>query len=233
MPALMNPFDASQYDPSQTASQLPIGRHPVIIESSSIETTQKGDSGMVVFGLRVIDGPAKGSTGAYRLNLYHSSAKTSEIAHRQLSALSHVTNVFRVNKTEDLHNIPFVVDVELQRDPEAASKGYTQVVRVYDMQGNEPGKAPQGGGMAQPQQQPQQQQPQAAWGQPQNGAPAPAPAPAAAWGGGAAAPQQQPAPAPAPAAAWGNGGGAAAPAPAAGGWAQNQPANGPAPWGQR
>lgn len=238
MPTLMQQFDATQYDPSQGASQMPVGKHPVVIEASSIETNSKGDGGFLLLTLRIIDGPAKGQSGAYRLNLYNASQKAAEIAHRQMSALCHVIGVFRVQSSEQLHNLPFVVEVEPQKD----TPQYTQVVRVFDMAGNEPGKAPaNNGAAAQPQQfqQPQQQQPQqpaaapaaAAWGQPAQGQPAPAPAaaPAAAWqqgggqpaaggqpawGGGAAAP----APAAAPAAAWGGGGG--------------QPAAGaPAPWG--
>jgi len=188
---LQQPFDATQFDPSQGIPSLPVGKHPVVISASEIKATTAGDSGMLELELSIIDGPAKGQKGAYRLNLYNKSEKAVEIAHRQFSAICHVTGVYRVTDSQQLHNIPFVVEVALQKDPEAAAKGYTEVKRVFDMRGNEPGKQGQAAAAAQVQQpnqapasgqptwgQPQAQQPTAApasgqptWGQPQGGQP--------------------------------------------------------------
>jgi len=133
----MQPFDASQHDPTQSAGQMPIGKHPVVITSSEIKATNAGDGGMLVFNLQIIDGPQKGGTGAYRLNLYHqTNEQTVQIAKRQLSAICYVIGVFNVANTEQMHNIPFVVEVGPQKnDPQ-----YTEVKKVYDMQGNEPKK---------------------------------------------------------------------------------------------
>lgn len=230
MAQLIQAFNAQQYDPTQGGGSLPVGRHPVIIESSEVKANKANDGGYLQLNLKLIDGPQMGTTGAYRLNLYHSNPQTAEIAHRQLSAICHVIGVFNVQDSQQLHNIPFIVEVGLQKGEEAAQKGYTEVKKVFDINGNEPGKAGQGAPAAQPQaqggfgQQPQQQPQQPAgaapaWGGGQPAAnPAPAaqqPAQAPAWGGAAPA-QQQPA------------------APAAGGWQQGgaAPAGG-APWGQR
>ena len=140
MAQLMQPFDASQHDPTQSAGQMPIGKHPVVITSSEIKATNAGDGGMLVFNLQIIDGPQKGGTGVYRLNLYHqTNEQTVQIAHKQLSAICYVIGVFNVANTEQMHNIPFVVEVGPQKnDPQ-----YTEVKKVYDMQGNEPGKTGQ------------------------------------------------------------------------------------------
>jgi len=258
MAQLIQAFNAQQYDPTQSVGGLPVGKHPVIVESSEVKANAKNDGGYLQLNLKIIDGPAAGTTGAYRLNLYHSSQQTVEIAHRQLSAVCHVVGVFNVQDSAQLHNIPFMVEVGLQKGEEAAQKGYTEVKRVFDINGHEPGKAGQGAPAAQPQQQPAQggfgqqqpaqqpQQPQggAAWGgqpvqqpaaQPQGNAPA--------WGGGQPA-QQQPQGAPAGnAPAWGQQPAqqpaAQQPAQQAGGWQQGgQPAQGgapagAAPWGQR
>jgi hypothetical protein len=221
---LMNPFDAKNYDPTQGLPQLPVGKHPVIIRSSEVKPTSDGNSGMLVFELQIIDGPSKGATGAYRLNLYHTNQQTVEIAHRQLSAVCHVTGVYNVQDSEQLHNIPFMVEVALQKDAEAAAKGYTQVVRVFDRNGNEPGKAGAGQQMQQPgNQQPggQQQPPQGsqggqqqpAWGQqPQNGQQGNQQQPQGGGGG------------------WGGNNGGGGNQPPQGG--QQQPQNG-TPWGQQ
>ena len=236
MAQLLQAFNAQQYDPTQGGGNLPVGRHPSIIESSEVKANKANDGGYLQLNVKLIDGPQTGTTGAYRLNLYHSNPQTAEIAHRQLSAICHCVGVFNVQDSGQLHNIPFIIEVGLQKGEEAAQKGYTEVKKVFDINGNEPGKAGQGAPAAQPQQQPQgggawggqpAQQPAA---QPQGNAPA--------WGGGQPA-QQQPQGAPAGnAPAWGQQPAqqpaAQQPAQQAGGWQQGgaAPAGG-APWGQR
>ena len=234
MAQLLQAFNAQQFDPTQGGGSLPVGRHPCIIESSEVKANKANDGGYLQLNVKLIDGPQTGATGAYRLNLYHSNPQTAEIAHRQLSAICHCVGVFNVQDSSQLHNIPFIIEVGLQKGEEAAQKGYTEVKKVFDINGNEPGKAGQGAPQAQPQQQPAaqggfgQQQPAQQPQQPQSGA---------AWGG---QPAQQPAAQPqGNAPAWGGGQPAQQPAaqqPAqqAGGWQQGggAPAGG-APWGQR
>lgn len=223
MAQLQQMFDATTVDPSQTAGSLPIGKHPVVITNSEIKSTAKGDSGMLELELTIIDGPAKGTTGPYRLNIYNASEQAKKIANQQLSAICHVTQTFQIQDSSQLHNKPFVIEVGLQKGEDAAVKGYTEVKKVYDMAGNEPGKAPAQGGQQQVAQQPQTaQQPagqQAGWGQ----QPQTAQQPAA---------TQQP-----QTAAWGNQGAAAqqpatAQQPAAAGWNQNAAAGGTPAWGK-
>ena len=237
MAQLLQAFNAQQFDPTQGGGSLPVGRHPVIIESSEVKANKANDGGYLQLNVKLIDGPQMGTTGAYRLNLYHSNPQTAEIAHRQLSAICHVVGVFNVQDSAQLHNIPFIIEVGLQKGEEAAQKGYTEVKKVFDINGNEPGKAGQGAPAAQPQQQPaaqggfgQQQPAQQPAAQPQGNAPA--------WGGDQPA-QQQPQGAPAGnAPAWGQQPAqqpaAQQPAQQAGGWQQGgtAPAGG-APWGQR
>lgn len=251
MAQLLQAFNAQQYDPTQGVGGLPVGKHPVIIESSEVKANSKNDGGYLQLNLKIIDGPSAGSVGAYRLNLYHQNQQTVEIAHRQLSAVCHVVGVFNVQDTQQLHNIPFIVEVDFQKGDEARQKGYTEVKRVFDINGNEPGKAgqgqqqaqPQGFGQQQPAQQPQQPQGGAAWGQqPQQPAAQPQqPGNGPAWGGQPAQQPQQPAaPAGNGAPAWGQPQQPAQqpqqPAGNAPAWGQQQggaaPAGG-APWGQR
>lgn len=241
MAQLINAFNAKDYNPEQGAGQLPIGKHPVVIESSEVKANKANDGGYLQLNLRIIDGPNAGLTGPHRLNLYHASQETCDIANRQLSAICHVTNVYEVTDSAALHNIPFVVEVTPQKN----EPKYTQVSKVFDINGNEPGKAPTG--QAQPQQQPQQQQQAPAnngqWGGQQQ-APANNAQPA---GGGWGQPQQQQtaahqsngawgAPAGAEQPAWGQGQNAA-PANTGGAWNQNSggapAATNNAPWGAK
>lgn len=244
MAQLIQAFNAQQYDPTQGVGGLPIGKHPVVVDSSEVKPNKENNGGYLQLNLKIIDGPQTGTVGAYRLNLYHSNQQTVEIAHKQLSAVCHVTGVFMLQDSAQLHNIPFIVEVGPQKnDPQ-----YTEVKKVFDINGNEPGKAGQGQAPAQPaaaapqgfgqQQQPAQQQAPAAWGAPQGqqAAPQQPQGNAPAWG---QAPAQQPAQAPAAAPAWGNQ--QQAPAqqqapqqPAAAGWQQGAaPAGANPPWGQR
>lgn len=222
MAQLLAAFDAKQYNPEQGSGSFPVGRHPVVAVASEIKPTSNNDGGYLQYDLQIIDGPNKGVIGPYRLNLYNQSQKAVEIAHRQMSALCHVTGVFNVQDSSQLHNIPFMIEVGLQKGEDAIAKGYTEIKKVFDINGNEPGKAGQGVPAQQVQQPPaftpvaagvQTAPQQPVWGQQ-------APAPA----------QQQPQSAP----AWGQ---PAQPAqqPAAqqAAWQQGVVPAGAAPWGQK
>lgn len=188
-----NPYDHNPEAP--VGGNLPVGKHPVVITAAEVAATKDNTGGMVVFTVQIIDGPAKGSDGVYRLNLYNSSEKAKKIAHSQLSAICYVTGQFQLGQNGDdlsvLFNKPFMVDVGLQ----AGNDQYTEVKAVMDMSGNKPkagGQAQQqpaqnqGFGAPQNTQQPQQNQNQGGWGgnnqqpaqQPQNNGNQPA------WGGG-------------------------------------------------
>lgn len=244
-------FDASQYAPEQGGQAHPIGKFPAFISNTAIQPTKDNDGGMFV-----VEFTTEAGKISNRYNLWNQSQKAVDIAHKQLSALCHSVGVFRVdmqNEGAALRNARLMIEVGKQKDSE-----YTEVKRVFDPNGNEPGKAgaPAPAPSAAPN--PGFGAPAAApagnWG----GQPAAAPAPAAnAWGGqpnpapadhgqppanawgGAPAGQPGPAPSGAPGAApWGGGQPTqAAPAPApsgAPGWSQGgQPAPAAAPWGQR
>lgn len=224
---LQQQFNANAIEPNQGGNfnQLPVGKYPVVATASEIKPTADGQGGMVVFELLAIPGsPFAGATGLYRINLYNASDKARQIAEGQMSALCHVTGVFLINDTSQLHNVPFVVEITEQgltkdqqekKDAGQQVTPFTQVKKVYDMAGNEPGKA--AGGAPTPAPAQQQQPAQQAWVAPAQQAPA-----ATGW---AAPAQQQPAQqqVPAPAAA-----------PAQQGWTQQAPAAGGAPaWGKR
>lgn len=216
------PFDARQVTPSEAQQAVPAGEYKVVVIESDVVPTSKGDSGMLVLKLQIVEGQFAQRTMKYFLNLWNSNPQTCEIAQHQLSALCHVTGVFNLQDSQQLHGIPFVGVVTIN------ANGYNDVKGVKHLDGSQPGKSnaapmasavpqaqpPQGWGPPAPQQQPVYTQP------PAQPAYAPPAAPAApAWNGQPAAPAPpapawSPAPAqPAPPAApqWGTG--AAAPAP--------------------
>jgi len=121
---------------------LPIGKHPVVIFNTKMEATSSGTGGKLVLELEVIDGPMKGAKGVENLTLQHANPVVVRISSEQLTAICHVVGLPNgFQQTEELHGKPFVVEVAPQKDkPE-----YTEVIAVFDMQGNEPGKQTGGG----------------------------------------------------------------------------------------
>lgn len=144
MAQLPQAFDANNFDPTQSAGMLPIGKHKVVVDSSELKETTAKDGGYLQLNLKVIEGPQAGATGPYRLNLYNKSTQAVDIANKQFSAVCHVTGVFVVQDSSMLHNKPFMVEVGLQKpDPSKPEVKYTEVKKVFDVAGNEPGKAAQ------------------------------------------------------------------------------------------
>lgn len=137
-------FSARSVEPAGTGGgQLPISPAegwPVIITSAEmVAVKDKPNDGMLVLNLMVIDGPAKGSEGPYRLNLFSSNEQAAKIATQQLSALCHVTGKLDAQREEELFNIPFKAVVTAQVGE--GKENFTQVKKVLDINGNQPGKA--------------------------------------------------------------------------------------------
>lgn len=214
MPAFQ--FNSQGVEPQYGgAGGLPLGKHPVVIVGTQLKPTKPDASGQSKGGyleieMEAIDGPAKGQRTFDRLNLHNQSEVAVRIANQQLAAYCHVTGVYAFNQTEELHGKPFVVEMVARRD----NPNQTEVGKLFDMNGNEPGKAGSGG-------------------QPTGGG-------AAAFGGGAPAATEQPPAGGGQQPGWAGGGAPAGGAPAGGaqptgGWQQGggAPATGGAPWGQK
>jgi hypothetical protein len=205
---LQQPFDANQVEPTSFAPPPVLGEYHVRIIESEPKTTKDNSGGYLNVILEILDpGPYQGRKIPYNLNIFNANQQTVEIAYRQLSALCHVTHVFNVQDTQQLHGIPFIASI----GPQSGNPQYSNVFYVKDINGNLPGKAGQPAAPQQPAPTTQPawapQAPQApaapaapAWGAPQPQIPTTQPT--APWG--APAPQQPPAPPAQPAApVWG------------------------------
>ena len=179
---LLSPINAKDYNPEQGAGSFPIGKHKVIISEAKITATKSNDGGMLIFTLQCIEGDCQGLSAPYRLNLYNQSQTAVEIAHRQFTAVCYVVGIPDFNGIDlrPLFNRPFYVEVGQQ----ATNPQYTEIKKVYDVNGQEPKRSGaagaqqqvdnrQAGMQAPPQnaftppveQQQQQTPPAAAWGQ--------------------------------------------------------------------
>lgn len=172
IPGFTGTFDASQFAPKQAGTTHPVGnKFPSTITNTSIEPIKSGEGGMFI-----VEHTTPAGVIVMRYNLWHNtSPQTVQIAQGQLSALCHATGVFKLDWENDgaaLRNARCKIDVVDQIDKKTnLPNGYTQISKVYDANGNEPGKPPQ-----QPTVQPQQGQgaPLQTWQQPaaQAGGPA-------------------------------------------------------------
>lgn len=168
-------FNAQQFEPRYGGSGgLPAGKYPVIITDTKQVPTKNNDGGYLAVELRVTEGPMQGGTHTDRLNLHNTNPETVRIANQQLSAYCHVTGVFQFQDTAQLHNIPFMVEIGPQKTGE-----YTEVKKLFDRNGNEPGKA--GAGPQTQQSQPGAGAPPAGFG-PQGGGGAPNAGQGGGWG---------------------------------------------------
>lgn len=169
-------FDANQVPPKQLGESHPVGKFPFQISNTEVAPTKDGTGGMFIIHFTTPAGNV-----LFRYNLWNQSDKAKEIAAGQLSALCHATGIFKLEWSNDgavLRGGRGMIEIGYQKGqeptPENPAGGYTEIKKVYDINGNEPGKAPQqapqpqaaqpqggnvsGWGNQQPQQQPQPQQ---------------------------------------------------------------------------
>jgi len=176
-------FDASQFEPSQGGGAHPVGKFPATISNTAIKPTKSGDG-----GLFEVEFSTQAGSISNRYNLWNKNLQAVEIAQKQLSALCYATGIFKLDFRNDaavLRGAKLIIEVDNQKNKDGTPNGYVEVKKVYDLNGNEPGRSS-------PAPQPAPQQAQQA-----------APAPSNGNGGwGTPAPQNAPAPTAAPQQGW-------------------------------
>lgn len=175
MPPFNGSFNANQHAPKQVGESHPVGKFPFQVQHTECVQTKDQKGGMFVVTFKTPSGEIP-----LRYNLWNESAKAVEIAHGQLSALCHATGVFKLdwnNEGAALRGARGMIEVGYQKGQEPTQDnpngGYTEIKKVYDANGNEPGKGPapapqpQEGNWGGQQQQPMQQQSNGGWVTPQ------------------------------------------------------------------
>jgi len=105
-------------EPQQNFSALEPGRYEVIVTDSELKDTKAGTGQYLQLTFEVVGNSAKGRKLWARLNLSNPNRTAEEIAHRELAAICQSTNVaWPLDDSEDLHNIPLMVDVVQERNP--------------------------------------------------------------------------------------------------------------------
>jgi hypothetical protein len=138
-------FDARTVQPQQGGGAHPVGnKFPFTITNVEVKATKENTGGMLNVELT---SPAGSVINRY--NLWNENDKAREIAQKELSALCHVTGIFVIGprQGQELLGGKGLMDIGFQRGHEPTAEkpagGYVEVKKVYDMAGNEPGKAVQ------------------------------------------------------------------------------------------
>lgn len=185
-------FNAARFQPryGSDSAGLPAGRHKVVIENGVMTPVKdKPSNSYLALYLKCIEGLANGGTQVDRLNVHNSDATAVRIANEQLSAYCAAVNRPGFGDVAELYNIPFYIETMPQID----NPRFSNVIKLFDINGNEIGKSAAPAQIGQPQAPPQGfgPGPSAGGWAPQTTAPAPQP------------PQQQFAPQPEPQQQWG------------------------------
>ena len=132
MAQLPQMFDARQVDPTAFPLVQQADYHLRIIDSS-IEATSDQTGGMIRLVLECLDGPSVGTRFNLNLNLFNKNPQACEIAKKEFSAICHVTGIFNIQDTAQLHGQVFLATVSNDGQ-------YNRVKNIRDNAGNLPGK---------------------------------------------------------------------------------------------
>lgn len=113
-------FDASEVAPQSSKSYepLPRGMYQGIVIESSIKPTKAGTGEYIELVIQVTDGVHSGRRLWERLNVSNPNKTAEDIARAQLASLCQAVGVTKLSNTEQLHDIPFALEVDVDRkDP--------------------------------------------------------------------------------------------------------------------
>lgn len=190
-------FNANQFEPKQSGgTNHPVGRFPFTVTGTAIKENKEQTGGFYEVEFTTPAGVA-----VMRYNMWNKNPQAVDVANGQLSALCHATGRYQLNWQDEgaaMRGAQGMIEVGFQKDqgpsPERPNGGYTEIKKVLDTAGNEPGKS---GAAPQPQQNQQSNTNQAPMTSNQQGG----------WNNNAA-PNPNPAPNPNAGGGWQQGGGA-------------------------
>lgn len=110
-------FNANTVEPMQprTYGPLPAGDYEMIVVKSDVKPTKAGTGRYLELEMQVISGEHSGRRHWERLNVDNPNKQAEEIAKEALAALCFAVGVTDVEDTVQLHDIPFVAHVEIDR----------------------------------------------------------------------------------------------------------------------
>lgn len=131
--ASLEGFNAAEVEPNKAFEPLPAGNYTAVIINSEEKATSAGTGSYIKLEIEVIDGPHKGRKLFDNLNLNNPSAQAVTIAKGTLSAICRAVGVLTPKDSSDLHNIPLVVKVGVERRQDTG--GLQNRIKGYEAKG--------------------------------------------------------------------------------------------------
>jgi len=113
-------FNAASVEPMQSRSfePLPKGDYEMMIVKSDVKPTQAGTGHYIELEMHVLGGEHSGRRIWERLNIDNPNKTAQDIASAALASLCYAVGVQDMTETEQLHDIPFVAHIEIdKKDP--------------------------------------------------------------------------------------------------------------------
>ena len=128
--ASLNGFNANNVKPEVGFEPIPAGDYVALIINSEMKANNAGTGEYLELQFEIVEGQFKGRKLFVRLNLNNPNDQAVGIARAELSAICRATGVMTPNDSVDLHNIPILIKVGMQKrkdtgDLENKIKGYT------------------------------------------------------------------------------------------------------------
>ena len=110
-------FNAAGVEPMQPRSYgpLPAGDYEMIIVKSDVKPTKAGTGHYLELEMQVVSGEHSGRRHWERLNVDNPNKTAQDIAEAALASLCFAVGVSNMDDTVQLHDIPFVAHVEIDR----------------------------------------------------------------------------------------------------------------------
>jgi hypothetical protein len=122
-------FDASMHEPIAHPIPIPTGKYPAAIVESEWKATRAGNGEYLELRFEIIAGEHHGRAIFVRLNLTNVNPRAIAFARSNLSAICRAVGVLRLRDSSELHGIPLVIDVRLERRPD--TRELVNVIRGY------------------------------------------------------------------------------------------------------
>ena len=127
-------FDVSTYEaPKRTSFEpLPPGDYNAMISNSEMKTTKAGTGEYLELTIQIVDGAHSGRRIWENLNVKNANKVAEEIARSQLNGIKAACNIEKLESSEQLHDIPFVLSLDIDRREPTRNKvmGYTSVAKA-------------------------------------------------------------------------------------------------------
>jgi len=135
-------FNAAAVEPQETKSfdAIPVGRYSAMIVDSEMKTTKAGTGQYLQLTFDILGPTHIGRKVWARLNLSNPNKTAEEIAQRELSAICHCLGLEQVEESEELHDIPLLIDVGQEKNTQTGDM--TNRIKGYAAEGETPVAAP-------------------------------------------------------------------------------------------